>query len=74
MVSTPISSIAADEAFLSHIFIHLYQQKVRSILFAAVNIRIDVAFAASRLDQWNVAPTEQNQLEADRVLEYLYNT
>ena len=74
MVSTSTLSNTADEVPPFRIFIHLYQQKVGSILFAAVNTQIDVAFAASRLGQWNVAPTEQNQLEADQVLEYLYNT
>ena len=74
MVSTSTLSNTADKALFSRLFIHLYQQKVGSIFFAAVNTKIDVAFAASRLGQSNIAPTEQNQLEADRVLEYLYNT
>ena len=52
MASTSISSIAADgttETPPSQTFIYLYQQKVGSILFYAVNTRVDVAFAASRL-------------------------
>ena len=53
---------------------HLYQQKVGSILFAAITTRPDVAFASSRLGQHNVSPTSDDHLAADRVLGYLYRT
>lgn len=52
----------------------LYQQKVGSILFAAISTRPDIAFAASRLARFNQRPGKVHQQAADRVLKYLWHT
>lgn len=52
----------------------LYQQKMGSILFAAISSRPDVAFAASRLSRFNQQPGQTHHHAADRVLQYLYQT
>ena len=51
-----------------------YQRNTRSILFAAVVTRPDIAFAISRLSPYNTNPNESHHNAADRVLRYLYNT
>jgi len=52
----------------------LYQQKVGSILFAAISTRPDIAFAACKLSQFNARPNKGCHAAADRVLCYLYWT
>ena len=54
--------------------VHLYQQKVGSILFAAITIRSDVTFAVSRLRQRNAAFIFQDHAAVDRVIQYLQYT
>ena len=51
-----------------------YQRKIGSILYAAVNTRPDIAFAASRLARFLTNPGSAHQLAADRVLLYLQRT
>jgi hypothetical protein len=51
-----------------------YQRKIGSILYAAVNTRPDIAFAASRLARFLTNPGPAHQLAADRVLLYLQRT
>ena len=51
-----------------------YQRKIRSILYAAVNTRLDIAFAASRLARFLTNLGSAHQLAADRVLLYLQRT
>jgi hypothetical protein len=51
-----------------------YQSKVGSILYAAITTRPDVAFAASKLAQFNANPSQQHHDAADRTIEYLYHT
>src|SRR5271165_7353022 len=51
-----------------------YQRKVGSILYTAVNTRLDIAFAVSRLAQFLTNPSPTHQTAADRVLLYLQRT
>ncbi|KAF2972324.1 hypothetical protein GQX73_g1215 [Xylaria multiplex] len=48
----------------------LYQQKVGSILYAAVITRPDIAFGASRLVRFNHNPSPEHHKAADRLLSY----
>ncbi len=52
----------------------LYQRKVGSLLFAAIATRPDIAFAVSRLSQFNQRPGMQHHEAADRVFHYLFQT
>ena len=51
-----------------------YQSKVGLILYAAITTRPDIAFAASKLAQFNANLSQQHHKAADRVLHYLYST
>ncbi len=50
----------------------LYQRKVRSLLFAAVATRPDIAFAVPRLLRFNQRPRKRHHKAADRVFHYLF--
>lgn len=52
----------------------LYQQKVESLLFAAITTRPDIAFAVSELSQFNQHPGTKHYEVADRVFYYLSRT
>ncbi|KAI1667990.1 polyprotein [Pyrenophora tritici-repentis] len=54
--------------------INLYQRKIGSLLFVAVNTRPDVAFATSRLARFLTNPSTEHHRAADRVLLYLHHT
>ncbi|KID81271.1 polyprotein [Metarhizium guizhouense ARSEF 977] len=54
--------------------IEVYQQKIGSILFAAISTRPDIAFAVSRLARHNLNPSDIHHRAADRVIQYLYST
>jgi hypothetical protein len=45
-----------------------YQRKIRSILYAAISTRPDIAFAAARLLRYNCRPGKIYQEAADRVI------
>ena len=64
----------SEEDEVTNISRTLYQQKVGSILFAAISTRLDVAFAVSRLSRFNQQPSKRHHDAADRVLHYLYGT
>ncbi|RMZ78499.1 hypothetical protein DV736_g6692, partial [Chaetothyriales sp. CBS 134916] len=53
---------------------HLYQQKIGSILFAAITTRPDIALASSKLSQFNQNPSNEHHRAVDRVIQYLYGT
>jgi hypothetical protein len=52
----------------------LYQEKVGTLLYAAISTRIDISYAVNKLAQYMVAPTESNAKAADRVFRYLAGT
>ena len=54
--------------------IHVYQQKVGSLQFAAKNMRPDIAFAASKLSEFMINPAPEHMDVADRSIKYLYWT
>ncbi|TGJ88306.1 hypothetical protein E0Z10_g433 [Xylaria hypoxylon] len=60
--------------FATPIEFQRYQQKVESILFAAVSTRPYIAFATSKLARFLSNLSQQHQDAADRVLWYLYST
>ena len=62
------------EGNASHRSIKRYQKKTGSILYTAVIIRPDIAFAVSRLTCFNTNPSEEHHREADRTLRYLSAT
>jgi len=75
---TPTSPLGPDELMPHHgqatyFTINLYQQKIGSLLWAAVNTRPDVAFAVSRLGRHSHNPSHQHHEAADRVILYLKN-
>ncbi len=52
----------------------LYQQKVRSLFFAAIATRPDIAFAVSWLLRLNQRPWKQHHKAEDQVFHYLFQT
>lgn len=54
--------------------IHHYQQKVRSILYATVISRPDVARTANKLAEFLINPTEKHIEAADYAITYLHTT
>jgi hypothetical protein len=53
--------------------IQKYQRKIGSLLFAAISIRPNIAFAISRLAKILNNPSSTHHKAANRVLMYLYN-
>ncbi|CCE30649.1 uncharacterized protein CPUR_04498 [Claviceps purpurea 20.1] len=51
-----------------------YQEKIGSILYTAIMIRPDVAFAASKLSQFLTNPGPEHMRAADQVIRYLVLT
>ena len=62
------------DEIVSDSFRTLYQQKVGSLLFAAIATRPDIAFAVSRLSRFNQRPGHKHHEAADRVFHYLFST
>ncbi|CCE34829.1 related to retrotransposon HobS hobase [Claviceps purpurea 20.1] len=54
--------------------IKTYQEKIGSILYTAIMIRPDVAFAASKLSQFLTNPSPEHMRAADQVIRYLVLT
>src|SRR5204862_3726582 len=54
--------------------IHLYQQKVGSILYAAIITRPDAAKTASKLSEFMQNPSPHHHAAADQAITYLYGT
>ena len=51
-----------------------YQQLISTLLYAALGIRPDIAFAVTQLSQFNLDPTEEHLRYAKYVLRYLKGT
>jgi hypothetical protein len=73
---TPMSrmELLPRKDLATHAEINLYQRKIGSLLFLAVNTRPDVAFATSRLARFLTNPSTKHQQAADRVLLYVHLT
>jgi hypothetical protein len=65
------SELLPREGLATLLEINLYQRKIGSLLFAAVNTRPDIAFAVSRLARFLINPGAEHQSVADRVILYL---
>jgi hypothetical protein len=74
--STPISSneLLPNQKHASPAKIQNYQRKIGLLLFAAIFIRPNIAFATSRLAKFLNNPSLTYHKTADRALMYLYNT
>ena len=51
-----------------------YQQMTGTLIYATIGTRPDIAFAATRLSQYNSNPTEEHIKYARYVLRYLKGT
>ena len=51
-----------------------YQEKVGSLMYAAITTRPDIAYATAQLSRFLVNPGPQHHKAADRVLNYVYST
>jgi hypothetical protein len=74
--STPISSneLLPNQKHASPAKIQNYQRKIGLLLFAAIFIRSNIAFAILRLIRFLNNPSLAHHKAADRALIYLYNT
>jgi hypothetical protein len=74
--STPMSSneLLPNQKHASPAKIQNYQRKIGLLLFAAIFIRPNIAFAISRLAKFLNNPSLAHYKAADRALIYLYNT
>jgi hypothetical protein len=72
---TPISSneLLPNQKHASPAKIQNYQRKIGLLLFAAIFIRPDIAFAISRLAKFLNNPNLAHHKAANRALMYLYN-
>ena len=52
----------------------LYQEKVGTLLYAAISTRPDIAFAVNKLTQKMTSPTKRDMKACDRVFRYLAGT
>lgn len=75
-IMTPLTTeklIKSEQQATPH-EIRAYQQIFRSILYAAVTARPDVAFAVSLLGTFSKNPSEVHLARDKRLDQYLYNT
>ncbi|RYC53684.1 hypothetical protein CHU98_g12525, partial [Xylaria longipes] len=54
--------------------VKVFQERVGSILYTAIMIRPDVAFAAAQLSKHLTNPSQEHLAIADQVIKYLYHT
>jgi hypothetical protein len=62
----------AGEASKQHI--KSYQERVGSVLYTAIMMRPDIAYAVSKLSHFLTNPSDQHSKAVDRVIMYLYRT
>ena len=74
--STPLPGreLAKNQETASPTFIRIYQEKVGSLLYTAIMIRADVAFAASQLSQFLTNPSSDHMDAVDWAIRYLWGT
>ena len=70
----PIQEFHKHEGTASRAQIKEYQEKVGSILYTAIMIRADVAFAASLLSRYLTNPSSEHLAAADHCIQYLWGT
>jgi hypothetical protein len=69
-----INNLVPYEQEASALSIHGFQQKVGSLLYAAINTRPDIARTCSRLAEFSRNPSPVHRHAADRAIAYLYQT
>jgi hypothetical protein len=71
---TPATAADVREGCSQPTDVKLYQEKVGTLLYAAISTRPDIAFAVNRLTQHMQAPTAADAQACDRVFRYLAGT
>jgi hypothetical protein len=69
-----VSTLIPYEQEASALSIHGYQQKIGSLLYAAINTRPDVARMCSRLAEFSRNPLPNHHHAMDRAIAYFYQT
>jgi hypothetical protein len=72
--STAVDSPSQVREGDQRIEVKLYQEKVGTLLYAAISTRPDVAYAVNKLAQHMLAPTVADGKSCDRVFRYLAGT
>ena len=70
----PMVDLVKNTAEARPDFIKRYQEKVGSVIYTAVMIRPDVAYAAALLSHFLTNPSEQHMEAVDWTIRYLYGT
>jgi hypothetical protein len=73
-IPLPVGDLVKSAKQASKQEIKRYQERIGSILYTAIMLRPDVAFAASTLSKFLTNPGDQHFKAANQVLRYLYNT
>ena len=55
-------------------YVRTYQEKVGSVLYTAITVRPDAAFAASQLSHYLTNPSPDHMKAVDHCIQYLWNT
>jgi hypothetical protein len=71
VASPPLHVREGGESDQQLIDVKLYQEKVGTLLYAAISTRPDIAYAVNKLAQYMQAPTAINGKACDRVFRYL---
>jgi hypothetical protein len=74
LISMSSDKLLFNQKHASSAEIQKYQRKIGFLLFAAISIRPDIAFAILRLAKVLNNPSLIHYKAADRMLIYLYNT
>ncbi|MDR3548822.1 MAG: reverse transcriptase domain-containing protein [Candidatus Pacebacteria bacterium] len=72
--ATDTDAESGDSATLTQSDAKLYQEKVGTLLYAAISTRPDISFAVNKLTQHMQAPTMRDMKACDRVFRYLAGT
>jgi hypothetical protein len=73
-IPIPVVPYMKFEGTATAIQIKLYQETIGSLLYTAIMIRLDVAFAASMLSRFLTNPSPAHQEAAFQAIRYLYHT
>jgi hypothetical protein len=71
---SPLHDRGGEESSQQPIDVKLFQEKVGTLLYAAISTRPDIAFATNKLAQYMLAPVVANGKASDRVFRYLAGT
>lgn len=70
----PTMEFKKNEGVAPPWYVKIYQEKTGSILYTAITIRVDIAFAASQLSHFLTNPSEEHMKAVDHCIVYLWNT